>query len=154
MAGSAAIATSRVTAVWIDTSSATILGLGPDATERRRIESTVPARHRSTGQVTELGGERHGGSGPRSARDGHRLDHLRAFLDEVEAALPADDLLLLGDGVVVERLARSVRDHDLAHGIHRRVEARRHAPLTEPQLLALLREFAGSPPRRYRLTRA
>ena len=153
MAGSAAIATSHVTAVWIDTSSATILGLGPDATERRRIDSTVPARHRSTGQVTERDGERHGGSGPRSARDGHRLDHLRAFLEEVEAALPEEDLLLLGDGVVVERLARSVRGHDLVHGLHRRIEARRHAPLTEPQLLALLRAFAGSPPRRYRLAR-
>ncbi len=152
MAGSAPMATSHVTAVWIDASSATILRVGPDATERRRIESTVPARHRSTGQVTERGGERHGGSGPRSARDGHRLDHLRAFLEEVHAALPDEDLLLLGDGVVVERLARSLRADDLAHGIHRRIEARRHAPLTEPQLLALLRIFAGSPPRRYRLT--
>ena len=152
MAGSAAMATSHVTAVWIDASSATILRVGPDATERRRIESTVPARHRSTGQVTERGGERHGGSGPRSARDGHRLDHLRAFLEEVQAALPDEDLLLLGDGVVVERLARSLRADDLTHGIHRRIEARRHAPLTEPQLLALLRIFAGSPPRRYRLT--
>ena len=142
------MASASAAAVWIDARSATILTWGPRSTAPLHLDSEVPAHSRSTGQVSTRGGERHGGTGPRSAGEGHRLDHLRAFLAEVRHLLPDDDLLLIGDGVVVERLAAVLRGDDAEHGRRRRIEVRRHAPLTEAQLLAELRDFAGSPPRR------
>jgi hypothetical protein len=142
--------TPRSTAVWVNATSATVVRWGPGLVRRSHLDSQVPAHHRSTGQVTAPGGERHGGTGPRAAGERHRLEHLRAFLTQVRATLPEDDLLLVGDGVVVERLAKVVRDADTARGLARRIEVRRHAPLTEGQLLAMLRRFAGAPPRRRR----
>ncbi|MDA8202440.1 MAG: hypothetical protein M0Z49_06740 [Chloroflexi bacterium] len=138
----------RATAVWIDSSSATIVRWGGDESGPVRLESDVPSHHRSTGHLAAPGGERHGGTGPRSAGERHRLEHLRAFLALVRAALPGDDLLLMGDGIVVQRLAASVRGDDAAHGVQRRIELRRCGPLTVAQQRAALREFVGEPPRR------
>ena len=122
----------RATALWIDSSSATIVRWGGDESGPVRLESDVPSHHRSTGHLAAPGGERHGGTGPRSAGERHRLEHLRAFLALVRAALPDDDLLLMGDGIVVQR----------------RIELRRCGPLTVAQQRAALREFVGEPPRR------
>ncbi len=140
----------RATAVWVDARSAIVVRWSAGVLESRHFESQVPTHHRSTMGVSAPGGERHGGTGPRSAGESHRLEHLRAFLAEVRAALPDDDLLLVGDGVVVERLAASVLEDDAVHGRSRRVELRRQARPTEPQLQAALVSFAGSPPRRQR----
>jgi hypothetical protein len=114
-----------------------------------RMESEVPTRHRSMGHIRRASGERHGGSGPRSAQEGHRLEHLHAFLTQVQAVLPTDDeLLLLGDGTVVEQLAARVRADDAHHRRTRTVQVQKAERMTDRQLVARLREFAGDPPRR------
>jgi hypothetical protein len=135
------MASLRSTGVWISANSATVLGWSPELTVRHRIDSTVPGRHRSTGRPpTEehLGGE------------GHRDEHMRAFFDHVARVLPVDgDLLLVGDGEVVEHFAEQVRADDDSHGRKRRIEVEKGGPLTERQLLARIRTFAGSPAKRY-----
>jgi hypothetical protein len=59
-----------------------------------------------------------------------------------------DDLLIMGPGVVHERLARRVRASDRDHGRTRIVSCRTAAPATDRQLIARLRLFAGAAPRR------
>jgi hypothetical protein len=129
----------HATGTWITAHSATILCWSPEVTARHRIDSTVPDRHRSTGRApTDRGGD-----------DGRRDEHMRAFFDDVARALPADDdLLLVGDGEVVEHFAARVRADDEVHGLVRRVEVTRSEPITDAQLIARIRAFAGSPPRR------
>jgi hypothetical protein len=74
---------------------------------------------------------------------------MRTFFDEVARTLPGDDdLLLVGDGEVVDHFADHVRAEDERHGRHRRIEVEKSGPLTDRQLLARLRTFAGSPARR------
>ena len=131
----------HTTGAWISASSAAVVRWSPELTVRHRIDSSVPGRHRSTGRPpTE----------DRPPGEGHRDEHMRAFLVEVAHALPiGDDLLLVGDGEVVERLADQVRADDDNHGRTRRIEVEKSdGPLTERQLLARIRTFAGSPARR------
>src|SRR5205807_10550304 len=69
---------------------------------------------------------------------GHSSTRLRA--------LPADDdLLLVGDGEVVDHFADQVRAEDERHAHHRRAAVEKSGPLTGRPLLARLRAFAGSP---------
>lgn len=131
----------RTTGVWISADSATVLGWNPELTVRQRIDSTVPGRHRSTGRPPT---EEHPGD------EGHRDERMRTFLDQVAHALPADDdLLLVGDGEVVEHFAGHVCTDVANHGRRRRVQVEKSGPITERQLLARIRTFAGSPPKRY-----
>ena len=110
---------------------------------RHRIDSTVPGRHRSTGRPPT---ESH------PAGEGHRDEHMRTFFAQVSHVLPVDDdLLLLGDGEVVEHFAELVRADDKSHGRTRRIEVERSGQITERQLLARVRTFAGSPARRQAL---
>lgn len=130
----------RTSGVWISADSATILRWSPELTVRHRIDSTVPGRHRSTGRppTEERGGE------------DHRDEHMRAFLNQIAQLLAVDDdLLLVGDGEVVEHLADQLRSEDHSHGRERRIEVEKSGPVTERQLLALIRTFAGSPAKRY-----
>ncbi len=91
----------RTTGVWISANSATVLRWSPELTVRHRIDSTVPGRHRSTGRPPT---EKH------PAGEGHRDEHMRTFFAQVAQALPVDDdLLLVGDGEVVEHFAEHVR---------------------------------------------
>jgi hypothetical protein len=133
--------TERTTGVWISAASATILRLGPEGVSfRERIDSLVPGRHRSTGRPP---------TADHPAGEGHRDEHMRTFFAEVEAVVPAeDDVLLLGDGEVVEHFAHqiTVRDHGRAGA--RRVQMEKSGPMTEPQLLARIRAFAGVPAKR------
>ena len=130
----------HTTGVWISANSATVLRWSPQVSMRHRIVSTVPGRHRSTGRPPT---ERH------PAGEGHRDEHMRTFFDEVARALPGDDdLLLVGDGEVVDHFADHVRAKDQRHGHHRRMAVEKSGPLTDRQLLARLRAFAGSPARR------
>jgi hypothetical protein len=72
---------------------------------------------------------------------------MRTFFAQVNASVPAgDDLLLIGDGEVVDHFRRQLPSHE--HGSARRVEVEKSGPLTEPQMLARIRAFAGSPARR------
>jgi hypothetical protein len=132
--------TPRTTGVWISGASATILRWGPDGVSaREHIDSQVPGRHRSTGRPPT---EDH------PASEGHRDEHMRTFFAQILASVPDDDdLLLVGDGEVVEHFSRQLAAH--AHGrAARRVEVDKSGPMTEPQFLARIREFAGSPARR------
>jgi len=97
----------RTTGVWISANSATALRWSPELTVRHRVDSTVPGRHRSTGRPPT---EEHRGG------EGHRDEHMRAFIDHVARVLPVDDdLLLVGDGEVVERFADHIRTDDANH---------------------------------------
>jgi len=55
----------------------------------------------------------------------------------------------VGDGAVVENFAEQVRTDDDSHGRKRRIEVEKGGLLTERQLLARIRTFAGSPAKRY-----
>jgi hypothetical protein len=130
----------HTTGIWISANSATVLRWSQEVSVRHRIVSTVPGHHRSTGRPPT---EKH------PAGEGHRDEHMRTFFDEVARALPADDdLLLVGDGEVVDHFADHVRAEDERHGHHRRIAVEKSGPLTDRQLLARLRAFAGSPARR------
>ena len=131
----------RTTGVWISANSATMLRWSPEFTVRHRIDSTVPRRHRSTGRPpTE---ERQGG-------EGHRDERMRTFFDQVAHALPVDDdLLLVGDGEVVEHFADHLRSDDQNHRRKRRIEVEKSGAVTERQLLTRIRAFAGSPAKRH-----
>ena len=75
---------------------------------------------------------------------------MRTFLADVAKVLPVeDDLLLVGDGEVVEHFANHVRIDDDKHGRERRIQVETSGPITERQLLARIRTFAGSPAKRY-----
>jgi hypothetical protein len=130
----------RTTGVWISANSASMLRWSPELTVRHRIDSTVPGRHRSTGRPPT---EQHQGG------EGHRDEHMRTFLDQVAKAVPVeDDLLLVGDGEVVEHFADHIRADDANHGRDRRIRVEKTGPITERQLLARIRAFAGSPAKR------
>jgi hypothetical protein len=133
--------TPQTTGVWISAASATIIRWGPEGvTIRERIDSLVPGRHRSTGRPPT---EDH------PAGEGHRDEHMRAFFAQISAVVPVDDdLLLVGDGEVVEHFAQQVHAGHENRNASRRVEVEKSGPLTEPQLLARIRAFAGSPARR------
>ena len=101
----------HTTGVWISANSATMLRWSPELTVRHRIDSTVPGRHRSTGRPPT---EEHPGG------EGHRDEHMRAYLDQVAHAVAVDDdLLLVGDGEVVQHFADQVRTEDDTHGRER-----------------------------------
>ena len=128
------------TGVWMTADSATVLSWSPERTVRHLIVSTVPGRHRSTG---------HAPTAHRPAGEGHQDEHMRTFFAEVAQVLPADDdLLLLGDGEVVGHFADKVRADDASQGRRRRVEVERTEPLTDGQLVARTRAFAGALPKR------
>lgn len=129
------------TGVWISAASAIVLRWAPDGVvSREEIESLVPGRHRSTGRPPT---EDH------PAGEGHRDERMRVFFAMVSAAVPIeDDLLLIGDGEVVDHFAEQVRAHDHDRKARRRVGLVKSGPLSEPQLIARIREFAGSPARR------
>jgi hypothetical protein len=117
-----------------------VLRWSPEITVRHRIESTVPGRHRSTRRPPT---ENH------PAGEGHRDEHMRTFFAQVAHVLPVeDDLLLLGDGEVVEHFVEQVRADDQSRGRTRRIDVEKGGPLAERQLLARTRTFAGYPAKR------
>jgi hypothetical protein len=130
----------HATGVWISAEFASVVRWSGDLPVRHRIESTVPGRHRSTGRPPT---ENH------PAGEGHRDEHLRTFFAQVAHVLPADDdLLLIGDGEVVEHFAEQIRADDRSRGRTRQIEVEKGGPPTERQLLARTRTFAGSPAKR------
>ncbi len=131
----------HTTGVWMTADSATVLRWSLEFTVRHAIASTVPSRHRATGRPPA---EEHPGG------EGHRDEHMRVLLDQVARALPVDDdLLLVGDGEVVEHFANHVRTDDDKHRRERRIQVEKSGPITDRQLLARIRTFAGSPAKRY-----
>jgi hypothetical protein len=49
---------------------------------------------------------------------------------------------------VVEHFADHIRSDDANHGRQRRIQVEKSGPITDRQLLARIRTFAGSPARR------
>ena len=130
----------HATAVWLSAESASVLVWTDTAARQLKIDSTVPAQHRSTG---------HAPTEHRPSSASHRDEHMRAFFAEIARVLPADDdLLLLGNGEVVGHFAQQVRADDASHGRRRRIEVERSEPLTDGQLRARTQAFAGSPVKR------
>jgi hypothetical protein len=131
----------QTSGVWISANSATILRWGVGFTLRQRIDSKVPGRHRSTGRPP---------TAEHPSSEGHHDEHMRAFFDHVAHVLPDDDdLLLVGDGEVVEHFADQIRAGDINRRLDRRIEVQRSGPITERQLEARIRTFAGSSARRH-----
>lgn len=136
--------------VWIDSREAIIVRWADGRSDVRHLRSTVPVHHSSSGHVRHDPTIRHGGGGPQWADEPHRLEHLARFMDAVEGDLPAnDDLYLVGPGEVHEQLAGRLREHDRRSGIRRRIRCDTAARLTDPQLVARLRQAVGSAPRRW-----
>ena len=137
------------TIVWLDARGARIVrwAEGPVIDE---VPAEIPVHHRSTGHVRYDPSSRHGGSGPRAARDGRREEHLRAVLQAIADHLPPDESLeLIGPGTLHARLAELVGQLDQRHGSTRQIESRHCGPMTDPQLIERLRLRLGRPaPRR------
>jgi hypothetical protein len=138
------------TLVWIDAREAVIARIQGDQVQIERVESEVPAHHRATGHVRHDPAVRHGGGGPQSAGESHRTEHLGLFLGDIANRLSAGDaLLILGPGMVHERLARQIAESDGGHGRIRDIFCEASPPMTARQLRARLRRFAGVEPRRH-----
>jgi hypothetical protein len=139
------------TLVWIDAREAVIIRLRSGGARIERVESEVPAHHRATGHVRHDPAVRHGGGGsPQSAGEPHRIEHLNRFVGDIANRLvTSDDLLILGPGTVHERLARQLSERDGLHGPIRDIASEASPPLTDRQLIARLRRFAGAEPRRH-----
>lgn len=138
------------TLVWIDAREAVIVRWQDDRPRLERVESEVPAHHRATGHVRHDPGVRHGGGGPpQTAGELHRLEHLDRFVEQIANRLPpGDDLLILGPGTVREHLERLVRESGEHHEPSRGISCEPSSRLTDRQLIARLRHFAGADPRR------
>jgi hypothetical protein len=142
-------AEAATTLVWIDTEEAIIVRWADRATVER-IRSDVPGRHRSMGHVRVDPLVRHGGGGATAdTAERARREHLRAFLEEVAEHLPdAEDVTVVGPGIVRERLERNLRAEDRRQGRRRHVHSAAAERLTEQELVARVRELAGDAPRR------
>jgi antitoxin (DNA-binding transcriptional repressor) of toxin-antitoxin stability system len=139
------------TLIWIDAERAIVCRWDGEATGVETVESDVPSHRRSTGHVRHVAGMRHGGGGAaQDAGEPHRLEHLRGFLADVARAVPpGDPLEIMGPGTVHERLVALLAGDDREHGRVREIRSTHSGPLTERQLCARVREFAGAaPPRR------
>jgi hypothetical protein len=138
-----------ITLVWIDAREAVIVRLHSDRAHVERVESDVPAHHRATGHVRHDPTVRHGGGGPQSAGEPHRIEHLNRFVRDIANRLVAGDgLLILGPGTVRERLARKLSERVGLNGRIRDIACEASPPLTDRQLITRLRRFAGAEPRR------
>jgi hypothetical protein len=139
------------TLVWIDSEEAIIVRWEDRATVER-IHSAVEGRHRSSGacRVTRAG--HRGGDATADTLERARREHLRQFLDDVAAHVPeADDVTVVGPGIVRERLERSLRAEDRRCGRQRHVHSAAADRLTEQALVARVRMLAGDAPKRSRM---
>ena len=130
--------------VWIDAREAVIVRWRDGRSRLEWMESHIPPHHRATGHIRHDPAIRHGGGGPQDAGERHRQEYLKRFLADVSARLvTGGDLLILGPGAIRQRLARDVAQQDLHCGRHRQVASEASPPLTDRQLTARLRTFAG-----------
>ena len=136
--------------VWIDAREARLLTWVDDAARVERMVSDVPAHRSSTGHVRHDPSMRHGGGGsPQDAGDPRRLEYLAKFVGEVAARVPAGIAVrVLGPGETREHLANFLRTEDRHHGVVRDIVDEASARLTQPQLIAVLRDLVGASPRR------
>jgi hypothetical protein len=134
--------------VWIDAHKATIVRWKANDSSIERHTSDVPVHRRSTGHIRHDPLTSHGG-GASSAEERRRIEHMDRFVDEVADSLAGDeDVVVVGPGVVHERLETRLRELDAKHGRDRTITARSVDRVTEPQLVAQLREHLLASPRR------
>ena len=113
------------------------------------LASDVPPRHRAMGHTRRDPAIRHGGGAAQDAAEANRLEHLARFIDVVATHVPPDgDVLILGPATVRDRLGHRLRETERHGGEGREIEVETAGRLTEPQLVARLRHFAGADPRR------
>lgn len=137
---------------WLDAEETVLVGWDGEA-HLIRIGSDVPSRHKSSGHLRR-DHTRFGGGGPaldRVERD--RDGHLRVYLGQVaqaidEAVTPGGDVEILGPGELPGALAETVRALDVGRPVRRSVDARPSKRLTDPQLIARIRERMGDAPAR------
>ena len=137
------------TLVWIDSEEAIIVRWADRATVER-IRSDVPGRHRS-GDGTRIDpAERYEYGGGGDSLERARRGQLRRFVAGVAAHVPeADDVTVVGPGMLRERLERTLRAEDRHHGGQRHIHSAPSERLTEQELVARVRAIAGdAPPRR------
>jgi len=133
-----------VTLVWIDSRLAIVVRWKNGREHVDHLESDVPVHRRTTG----------GGRIAQPSVEGQRLEHLARFIDRVVDLLPADhDLVIIGPGTVREHLLNRVEELDQRRHATRKVACRPARPLTDPQLVALLRHEMGAEPPRKKLHR-
>jgi hypothetical protein len=140
------------TLVWMDAREAVIVRWHAGEVQVERLLSDVPAHHRATGHVRHDPAVRHGGGGAQDAGEANRLEHLARFIDLVATHLPSDgELLILGPGTVRDRLGHRVRETERRIAGARTITIQTAGRLTEPQLIARLRQLAGVDQRRQTL---
>jgi hypothetical protein len=139
------------TLVWIDAREALLVRWDGTEPHLARLESDVPSRHRSTGHFSYEPPLRQRGVSAADAGEYRRLEHVRRWLAEVAGHIaPEDDVEVIGPGPMHEQLARLIAEEDRAHVRTRSVERHASRRLTDPQLMARLRQGAGAAPRRGR----
>jgi hypothetical protein len=144
----ARIAEEPTTLVWIDSEEAIIVRWD-DRAMVERIRSDVPGRHRSAGHVRVDPAVGHARGAPAEAAERARRARLATFVHQVAERLPADgDVMVVGPGIVRERLERDLRADDRRLGRRRHVHAAAAERLSEQELVARVRELAGDAPRR------
>jgi hypothetical protein len=116
-----------------------------------RIESDVPPHHRDSPHTRHDDTHYDDSGEPAEGGESRRLEHLARFVRVVVSRLPAeDDLVVLGPGTVREDLERGIRTDDRLHHRSRKVQMAPSERITERQMIARARSFAGDPPPRRR----
>ncbi len=132
--------------VWIDTRRAVVLTWEDGHLNTLRLTSDVPAHRTSIGHVRHDPTVRHGGGADQSAGEARRAEHLRHFVEQVAGTVPVTHpVAVIGPGETREQLQHVLLQADIDHGYVRDVDCRPAGRLTEPQLVARLRELAGAP---------
>jgi hypothetical protein len=147
------------TLVWIDAEEALIVRWGDRATVER-VRAEAHERHGSTGRVRVGPAVRDGGSAePEATEEPEGTEgteapervlraHLAAFVHDVAEHLPPDgDVIVVGPGMIRDRLERDLRAGDRRLGRRRHVHAAPGERMTEVQLVARVCELAGDVPR-------
>ena len=137
------------TLVWVDAQEALVLRWQAGA-EVRRLTSEVPPRRRAVSSERRDPTVRAGGGGVADDQvERHRRAHLERFVRDVAALVPAGDrAVILGPGPVKERLAGELTSEDRRHGRERPITVEPAGRMTQPQLVARLRDLEGVAARR------
>jgi hypothetical protein len=132
--------------VWIDTRRAVVLTWEGERLNTLRLTSDVPPHRTSSGHIRHDPSVRHGGGSDQSAGEARRTEHLRRFVEQVAGTIPVTHpVVVIGPGETREQLQHVLVQSDIDHGRLREVDCRSAGRLTEPQLVARLRELAGAP---------
>ncbi len=139
--------------VWIDAREAVIVRWTGETASIDRLTSDVPAHTRATRHVRYDPLTRHGGGGGgQPAAERRRVAHLDRFVDLVADRVDGDeDVVVIGHGMVHERLESRLRALDASRQRSRPISVRRADRATERQLVAELRAHLGASPKRRRV---